>query len=235
MQTPNDVRFSFPRTSSELWANAARLSAASPYFKDLFSGGFAESSTSAETRKRKRSDTLDEEDVADSDAEREVAAPPARAASEDPPGRYHTVVTTHASHSTYKAVLVWVYTSHITFARPRSRGPTTSPFLPGSVSAKSAYRLADFLGLTQLKSLALAHLKANLTVRNVAEELWGDTARLYPEVQDVEMAFAVANWEQVCKSDGMAEINRRMEGGGDEAAAAGLLFAKLAMRLKSPP
>ncbi|KAI5474263.1 hypothetical protein MNV49_003751 [Pseudohyphozyma bogoriensis] len=139
---------------------------------------------------------------------------------------------TSARNSTYRAVLVWLQTSHIAFA-PLSSSfhPSLSPTstrletlknslkaygsLPVPVSPKSVYRLTHLLELPRLGQMALEEISSQLTVDNVALELFSSTSEVYAEVRKVELDFAVRHWAGVKKSKGMAEIERRMEAGED--------------------
>ncbi|KAM0747049.1 hypothetical protein T439DRAFT_329311 [Meredithblackwellia eburnea MCA 4105] len=262
-RNPHDVRLYFPRTGSELWCSSTMLRATSPYFKDLLDSGFSESSTNTTTvltpipseedltsspRLSRRPDSetglaqLGAEGGAgesgtmfeDSDDEEERTNPPPRAPKSHPrspasAAPFHEIIVQDATYTTYRALLSWLLTSNITFRPLRS----TLLHRPDSVSPKSIYRLADFLSLPSLKSLALASIKSQLSVMNVAEELFGDVARCFDEVREVEMEFAARCWEVVKDSEGMRTVERRLEEGGAGAEGIGLTMLVLARRLKS--
>jgi hypothetical protein len=78
-------------------------------------------------------------------------------------------------------------------------------------TAYSTYRAL----LTYLNtSLALKNLKSQLSVENIADELFGDVSHLYEDIRHVELEYAVAHWHKVKTSQGMEDIRRRVRGGG---------------------
>ena len=84
---------------------------------------------------------------------------------------------------------------------------------PYPTSPKSIYRLADFLSLPTLARLALDNYRSQLTVKNVALELFGDVAACYDEIAHVALTFAAANWNSIKKQEGMRVVERAVEGG----------------------
>ncbi|KAL8278057.1 hypothetical protein RQP46_009517 [Phenoliferia psychrophenolica] len=158
----------------------------------------------------------------------------------------HTVDITAHSYWTYRGVLSWTTSSHILFAPLTSTfSPTESSSAPdlrrewiktsilenaesGSVpvSPKSVYRLAHFLELDALKSIALSAIKSNLCASNVLQELLGETASAYEEIREVEMKYALGNWAEVKKQEGAKELLGRMDDGSTEG-----ILLKLAMGL----
>ncbi|KAL8292036.1 hypothetical protein RQP46_001502 [Phenoliferia psychrophenolica] len=159
---PNDVRFFFPRSSSELWASSTLLASTSPYFRDLFSSEFGEGATDGvDGQAKQRSTTavdgpLSEpgNDDLDSDGEWDSRHPPPKVPDKEAtPSKFHEVIVREAAHGTYRAVLLWIYTGSITFRGLRSSPSVPSP--PFAVSPKAVFKLADFLDIPSLKSLAL--------------------------------------------------------------------------------
>ncbi|EGU13431.1 hypothetical protein RTG_00147 [Rhodotorula toruloides ATCC 204091] len=75
-QVPHDAAFVFPRSRKVLWANEQFLSAASPYFKTLFSSDFAENSTtnSFETLKSILNGAISDETRSSEDSDDETDA-----------------------------------------------------------------------------------------------------------------------------------------------------------------
>lgn len=144
---PNNVRFYFPATDSELWANSTLLSKVSPYFKALLSSAFAESQLkSASTAtvagksdgKRKHSSIEGEDDLSDSDSdsdsETDLRALPlavVRPSSTTPArGEFHEIVieglrTRHTQPS------CTIYSPQPSLS-PRSAPPPASPEPPSS-------------------------------------------------------------------------------------------------------
>ncbi|KAL8286777.1 hypothetical protein RQP46_004305 [Phenoliferia psychrophenolica] len=236
----NDVRFFFPKTSSELWANSEVLSDASPYFKDMLSslfkeGRFQNATTSASTAPSvANSEALD--DVSGSDDERDFVAPPAKAPAKSTESHeFHEVIIQHASHHTYSALLLYIYAAEIPFATPPAPTQSASALYvpphsaPSKISPKSLFRLAHYVALPELSTLCLKEIERRLTPENAAAELFGDLAQIFDEVQDIVMEYVVKNWEVIKSSKGMLEVEER-EGGAAERKIA----IKLAKRLQAP-
>lgn len=152
---PKDVRFFFPRTSSELWANSAVLANASPYFKTILAAGLSESdiTTSVSNNgERKASQRASNDDFADSHDETDTQHPPAKVdEASDAPHKFHEVVITSSAHTTCAALLAYIYTSHLAFAPLRSsttpRPDISTPPFPQPTSTKSLYQLSHFLSI----------------------------------------------------------------------------------------
>ncbi|KAL8277522.1 hypothetical protein RQP46_010077 [Phenoliferia psychrophenolica] len=228
-----DVCFRFTRCGQtrHLWAHAATLREISPYFKALLSEGFLEGNLTGETPSTSGAEVACSAD--DSDDETDTTLPEAAVAT-SPTHPFHTIDVTAHAYSTYRAVLCWTITSHIQFATLTSVSSQSDLTVssnqeginstmehgafPGSnlVSPKSVYRLAHFLELEPLKSLALDAIKSNLAVENVLEELLGETARFYQEIREVEMDFAMKNWGMVKKQKGVEQLLETMEEGSTE-------------------
>ncbi|BGP29592.1 hypothetical protein JCM10296v2_001331 [Rhodotorula toruloides] len=239
-QVPHDVAFVVPRSHQFLWASEQFLSAASPYFKTLFSSDFAENSTSDsfEILKSILNGAKSEETLscADSDAETEASLPPA---SFDalPNVPFKLVKITDTSYTTYANVLVWLKSRYIAFAPlssssegavPSSRltrlkALQSDPALPLPASPKSVYRLSHLLSLSTLSSLALDNFRSQLTPRNAAYELYSSLVSTYPAVRDV-----VEHWAEVVESSSLREMEDRAgrEELPDGAAQTGILLAR---------
>lgn len=183
--------------------------------------------------------------------------PPSLDDEED--GLAYRQVTIHAAaYSTYKAVLVWLQTSYISFAPLSSlcaeaeqpawlaqeptgvqakatrheilqRAHDKSPSLPLSVSPKSVYRLAHFFEIPPLRQLALSEIQQQLSASNCATELFSETTILYEEVSSVILDFVAVNWSTVKASKSMKEVERKVE--NDELPGAGKIFFKLMARV----
>ncbi|KAI8978849.1 hypothetical protein BD414DRAFT_421643 [Trametes punicea] len=74
-----------------------------------------------------------------------------------------------------------------------------NPGRPQPPSAKSVYRLADRLGLQELKERAFKHIIKSLTVENVAYEAFSAFAAAFEDVRKVEIAFMFDHWMDVRK------------------------------------
>ncbi|KAM0754245.1 hypothetical protein T439DRAFT_323111 [Meredithblackwellia eburnea MCA 4105] len=258
---PNDIQIVFPRTSSEIWANSKVLAKASPYFQDLTESGFSETVKGEESnkteepttpeadpasesdkkkgKKRARSEEWEPLPFDDSDDEWEFENPPKPCLESPGVTPRYKITVTEAAHSTYLAVLMWIYTGEIRF---RALSSIPKPSMPASeqdalpimeVSFKSVYRLADFLALPELKQLALKTFERNLNPSNAAAELYGPLSRTFPEVQEVALRYTEKHWDKVRLSEGMKKIDELLDlGDGEEAAEMGLTSHRLAKRLR---
>ncbi|ORY63659.1 hypothetical protein BCR35DRAFT_355041 [Leucosporidium creatinivorum] len=159
---------------------------------------------------------------------------------------YREIEITETAYSTYRAVLLYLVTSHIYFAILRSSllpyNPAAEftrkqimeteleeehlPSLP--VSVKSVYGLADLLELPALKVLALDEFRTQLSVVNVARELFSSTSALYDEFRTAALDFAVEHWSEVKETEGMKEIERKGKAGEWQGSPA--LFFELMAR-----
>ncbi|GJN89133.1 hypothetical protein Rhopal_002107-T1 [Rhodotorula paludigena] len=154
------------------------------------------------------------------------------------PRNMRVVPISGTSYRTFRAFLAWTYAGTVHFApltssflsassssssnttsatkrRRQALAPLSSlhPSRPTPVSPKSLYRLAHFLDIPSLQSLALSALAERLTVEGVAAELFARPAlgEAYDEVLDYEVDFARENWEEVKVSRAMKEASRRMK------------------------
>ncbi|KAL8278956.1 hypothetical protein RQP46_008625 [Phenoliferia psychrophenolica] len=222
-----------------LHGNSTFLALNSPYFKTLFSSvGFSESSNKKQsitpaaypplTKKRAFHDSDDEAD----------SPTPAPAHSSS-----YEVRVEETSYLTYRAVLSWMLTRQIVFARlstasplpPGDEVPTLSTLsslssLPAT-SPKSVYRLAHFLGLDELGLLALASIVSQIDPSNAIEELFGELTALYEPLQVALLDYAARNWDKVKQSKGWKELEGSIDAEEDVPVATTRLFAKLLRRL----
>ncbi|KAM0787001.1 hypothetical protein ACM66B_006270 [Microbotryomycetes sp. NB124-2] len=77
---------------------------------------------------------------------------------------------------------------------------------PVPCSAKETYRLADKLGLTELKDRAFEHIVKNLTVQNIPLEVFGTFASQFEEVKRVEIAFLLDRWNEAKGTRSMRRV-----------------------------
>jgi hypothetical protein len=144
---------------------------------------------------------------------------------------FHQVVINATAYTTYRAVVVWIHTGHITFAPLVSKfrsykwaasGARTQainllaaeqPQLPLPASPKSVDRLAHLFELDELMQLALDSIKAQLSPNMVAYKLLRDVAACYEDVRDVELGYALVHWEKAKGSEAMKEMKRLAESG----------------------
>lgn len=103
-------------------------------------------------------------------------------------------------------------------ATPRKRraaaiAPWSSlyPHRPKPVSPKSMYRLAHFLEIPALQTIAVEALRQQLAADTVAFEVFDDPMpEVYDEVAATEIDFAMANWSKVKASRAMRNVQDRM-------------------------
>lgn len=219
------------------------LSLASPYFTSLLESGFAESSllTSKEASSEITTSTTTEDDSESSwdgtedDSDHETDVLVAKGSSKPAQkGTFHNVQSP-SSFTTYRAVLVYLLSHHITFAPLLStfRASTypaaaeaassrhqairvllsKSPDLPAPASPKSVYRLAHLLQLPKLESLALNEIQRQLSVENAAYELYGSVAGVYDAIREIVLDFCVENWAAICETSAMKEMEQLAEAG----------------------
>ncbi|GAA6000913.1 hypothetical protein JCM10207_004716 [Rhodosporidiobolus poonsookiae] len=252
---PADVAFDFPRTGQQLWGNEALLSAASPYFKQLFSSSFSEGTgTAAVPQAVPHEFTFEESD--DETDQIGIRWKMKKEGLKDG-APFKTVAVQDSAATAYRAVLVWLACRHIAFApllstsrldgfsrasaipwrrAAVSKSAAGDPLLPAPASPKSVYRLAHLLELPDLCKLALENLASQLTPNNAAYELYSDVATCYPEVRDVVLAFVVEKWDEVKKAKATAVMRDKARAGELDAPAietAMLLAEKLADRVKA--
>ncbi|GAA5870533.1 hypothetical protein JCM16303_001513 [Sporobolomyces ruberrimus] len=144
------------------------------------------------------------------------------------------VIVADASYSTFRALLYYLYTNQISFtplastfyaAKDRAAdGNYPLPFATrkafilahsprdsakgsvGPASAKALYRLADKMGLSELKQLAFDHIVSSLTPQNVVYEAFGSFSMRFEEIKRVEVAFLLQHWNEVRTSGSMSKV-----------------------------
>ncbi|GAA6034108.1 hypothetical protein JCM8097_000699 [Rhodosporidiobolus ruineniae] len=244
---PNNVVLLFPRCGREIWTNEALLSM-SPYLAALLSSSFKEGNPVYHVESATGNDP-DELGFEDSDIELDIALPNSPSSSSSVPcGAHKSITVTETSYSTYLAVVCWLFTGKIAF------GPLASCFSSSNrteaakqrkerllysfsstpslvpVSPKSVYRLCHLLELSALSHLALANFTSQLTVNNVAHELFTDTACCYDELGDAALKVFLEHKKEVVKSEAFKAVKTRAEA-GELSTQEGTMWAKLASRL----
>ncbi|GAA5885241.1 hypothetical protein JCM3774_001830 [Rhodotorula dairenensis] len=76
----------------------------------------------------------------------------------------------------------------------------------GPCSAKAIYRLADKMGLGELKERAYEHIVQSLTPQNVVYEVFGSFSTRFDEVRHVEVAYLLEHWNEVRSSAQMRTV-----------------------------
>ncbi|KAJ7056187.1 hypothetical protein C8F01DRAFT_377303 [Mycena amicta] len=125
-----------------------------------------------------------------------------------PPRRLGRVVTIKGhAHKTWIALLYYLYTKKIVFRALKStnakkeKEKLTEDPAPGPLecSPKSMYKLADAFGLNELKALALASLKSQLSAKNIVCEAFSSFTSVYTEVQYIEGGVLVQHLPEVAE------------------------------------
>ncbi|BGP12321.1 hypothetical protein JCM10213_003874 [Rhodosporidiobolus nylandii] len=144
-----DVAFLFPRPHGDplrLYTNRDFLISASPYFKALFTSGFAEATafSDGEPAPKKarisspppqRRPKLNDENLDDSDVEtdEQLVFPLKQHSLPAPPSSIHEITVDYAAYTTYRALLSYLHTDSLSFA------PLSSTCLPvneGAVTSR---------------------------------------------------------------------------------------------------
>ncbi|KAI0263963.1 hypothetical protein BC834DRAFT_924778 [Gloeopeniophorella convolvens] len=81
-----------------------------------------------------------------------------------------------------------------------------NPGLPAPCSAKAVYRLADKLGLVELKARAFEHITKSLTVENVPYEVFSTFSATFEVVRKVEVKYFLDHWSDIRGSDAMRNV-----------------------------
>ncbi|KAI0086240.1 hypothetical protein BDY19DRAFT_1059097 [Irpex rosettiformis] len=111
--------------------------------------------------------------------------------------KYRVVVPDMAAN-TWQALVHFVYTGTIHFAPLKSQGlelrqaeqtkhREKNPHLPPLCSPKSIYRLADSVGLDELKILARRDLEARISEENIIREVFSKFSSMYGDILDMEL------------------------------------------------
>ncbi|KAJ7461379.1 hypothetical protein B0H11DRAFT_2056938 [Mycena galericulata] len=107
----------------------------------------------------------------------------------------HVIVVKGHAYKTWNAFLYYMYTKNLAFRTSGSLSDSESGSASTSAtpkcSAKSMYKLADAFGLTDLKGLALAAVRSQLSAENIVRETFSRFTSWYPEVQDIEVQFLI--------------------------------------------
>ncbi|KAJ7291565.1 hypothetical protein C8J57DRAFT_1044987 [Mycena rebaudengoi] len=109
------------------------------------------------------------------------------------------VIIRDTAFKTWNALLYYLYTKKVRFAS--DTGTTDHGYISDAAplcSSKSMYRLADkasttnfLLDLDELKALSLASIQSRISSANIIQEAFSKFTAMYPEVQDIEVAFLV--------------------------------------------
>jgi len=147
------------------------------------------------------------------------------------------------AYKTWKAMIFHLYTGNITFAPLKSARlvveskdwdtpKSLQPDIP-EVSSKSMYRLADKLGIPALENLAIKHIKSQLRVDTVCDELFSEFTSRYDKVMKTEMDFLISNWDVVLDTGRLDWYLEQL--GKGKIPHALPIFIELFLRLRTTP
>ncbi|KIP03404.1 hypothetical protein PHLGIDRAFT_121629 [Phlebiopsis gigantea 11061_1 CR5-6] len=145
------------------------------------------------------------------------------------------------AYPTWNAFIFYIYTGDVVFAPLKSQVQMPEP---GTVrrdgltaaaprcSPKSMYRLADELGLDDLKTLAKKDIESKLSADNILAELFSGFTAKYDDIRDMELTFACTQARESLRSgifewlrhtddlkhnaDVLAHLIRWLAGGGPD-------------------
>ncbi|KAJ3539482.1 hypothetical protein NM688_g6352 [Phlebia brevispora] len=107
------------------------------------------------------------------------------------------VVLPYIAYDTWKTLMFYLSTGEVSFKRLKSQGevlpvPIVAEQLssPPSCSPKSIYRIADRLGLDELKDKAKQDILTKLTSENILDELFSGFTCTYDDIRQAEVDFA---------------------------------------------
>lgn len=80
------------------------------------------------------------------------------------------------------------------------------PGRPSPCSAKAVYRLADKLGLLDLKERAYQHIQKSFTVDNIPYEVFSPFSATFSDVRKVQVNFFLEHWGDIRSSDAMRSV-----------------------------
>lgn len=86
------------------------------------------------------------------------------------------------------------------------RWMAANPSRPAPVSAKAIYKLADKLGLTDLKQRAFQHITRSLTAANIPYETFSSFSASYDEIRKVEIEFFLEKWSEIRNGEAMRNV-----------------------------
>lgn len=207
--TQNDVAFVFSGASGPygcLWARKGSSMAISPHWKKLLEAAWAESTQ-----------TLTELSVLAGDSASlglETTKSNTTPSDVEGGGVSYTVVR-QESRATYRAVLVWKLTNHITFGKITTDGPSES--LTADTAPNVIYALAHKLEIANLQSLALNEYEGRLSSNNCMTELFSTHTILCPQLKEAGMKAVVADWAKIKENEPQTRIQEVIKAGDGDS------------------
>ncbi|KAJ7036789.1 hypothetical protein C8F04DRAFT_1394045 [Mycena alexandri] len=123
--------------------------------------------------------------------------------------RGRVIILKDTAYKTWKALLYYLYTRRINFSPLRSEGSMNPAGEGPMCSAKSMYRLADKLGLNDLKSEALQYIASRLSEGVILPEVFSSFTSMYPAVQKLEIEYLMLNFTPRA-SEGLKEMVKKI-------------------------
>jgi hypothetical protein len=80
------------------------------------------------------------------------------------------------------------------------------PGRPSPCSAKAVYRLADKLGLLDLKERAYQHIQKSFTVDNIPYEVFSPFSATFSDIRKIQVNFFLEHWGDIRSSDAMRSV-----------------------------
>ncbi|KAG9300952.1 hypothetical protein G9A89_005010 [Geosiphon pyriformis] len=212
----SDVKFSFGE-EGYLFASSLILAAQSEYFETMFHETLNDSTSdnSPECKKfdHKRQDSTSSSDTAVNEPQHEKGdtesgleeIPWASSDTESVTTLHirqakvydYEIEITDVSRELFGQMLMYLYTGEIFFLDDVPSKPCRNAF--------DLYILADQYSLEELKKDAQNHIVASLTINNAAE-IFFETAWKWPALKSEVSKFIVANFVDICNSDGYNKI-----------------------------
>ncbi|KIJ62629.1 hypothetical protein HYDPIDRAFT_182673 [Hydnomerulius pinastri MD-312] len=89
----------------------------------------------------------------------------------------------------------------------------TRPDRPAPCSAKAVYRLADKLGLLELKERAYQHIQKSLSVENIPYEVFSPFSATFADVRKVQVSYFLEHWGDIRTSNAMRTVWQQIRNG----------------------
>jgi hypothetical protein len=131
---------------------------------------------------------------------------------------YRRIVNIKEDFRTFFQILYYIYTGSIEF----DTHPSTSPSQHNEeeyqfpLDATTIYAAADRYLLADLKSKAFEFLESTCDVKNITGRVFGDTAELYLEIDEMYSAFFIAHSAEIIKTVEYEKFCEELEALDDE-------------------
>nr|GAT50858.1 predicted protein [Mycena chlorophos] len=109
-------------------------------------------------------------------------------------GMGRAIIIRGTAFKTWQALIHYLYTNKIVFSSTSGKAVAA---INGVCSPKSMYRLADKLGLEDLKAQSFAAIKTRLSTKTVVRETFSAFTSYYAEIQDAHIAFLLEQYADI--------------------------------------